>query len=111
MSIDKRATKRVPVKLKVDWKSESTFLFENATNISEQGIFIKTDQLLKKGTILNLQFAIPDSKQKVQAEGKVVWINKGEGSKGMGIQFTKLSDVDRETILALVKRIAVLESK
>ena len=48
----------------------------------------------------------------MKIKGSVIWINarKDANSKpGMGIQFMDLSDRDKERLLQLVKRIAVLE--
>jgi uncharacterized protein (TIGR02266 family) len=104
----------VPIKLKVDWKSEGNFLFENATNISEHGIFIETNDPMPPGTMIDLQFALPDAKQKIEVLGEVAWTNPVRPQKnanlnpGMGIRFVNLKEIDKETILSLVKRIAVL---
>lgn len=112
---EQRASKRVPLALKVDWRSEGTFLFENATNISEHGIFIETPSPMKIGTVLDLEFSLPDSKAKIKTTGEVAWINPVRSktqenlNPGMGIRFLNLSEVDRETILTLVKKIAVLD--
>jgi len=102
------------VSMKVDWQAEGNFLFENATNISEHGIFIETKKPLDPGTKLNLQFKIPDSKTNVEVLGEVIWTNpvRPEAGKnhnpGMGVRFVNLSEIDRETILSLIKRLAVL---
>ncbi len=111
---DKRTSTRVPVKMKVDWKSEGNFLFENATNISEHGIFVESDDPMKAGTMLNLQFSLPDvPKKKIDVLGEVIWTNPVRRDRsavhnpGMGIRFVDLKDIDRETILSLIKRIAV----
>lgn len=111
---DKRQAKRVPLSLKVDWAAEGNFLFENATNISEHGIFIETKKLMDPGTMINLQFKVPDTGKKMEVLGEVIWVNPvrpGAGENhnpGMGIRFVNLRDIDRETILSLVKRLAVL---
>ncbi len=112
---NKRQAKRVTTKhLKVDWASEGNFLFENATNISEHGIFIETKKPMDPGTRINLQFQVPDTSEKLEVMGEVIWTNPmrpeaGENhNPGMGIRFVNLRDIDRETILSLVKRLAVL---
>jgi type IV pilus assembly protein PilZ len=111
---EKRRAQRVPLSLKVDWRSEGNFLFENATNISEHGIFIETKKLMDPGTRINLEFTLPDSAQKMEILGEVIWTNpvRPESDQnhnpGMGIRFLNLRDIDRETILSLVKRLAVL---
>ncbi|MCB0271963.1 MAG: TIGR02266 family protein [Bdellovibrionales bacterium] len=111
---DKRISTRLPIKFQVDFHSDGHFLIEYATNISEHGIFIQTNQPLKKGTVLELEFLIPDSNQKVKAIGKVVWVNpyrknsEKNYNPGMGVQFENLSDIDRETLLTSIKKVAVL---
>jgi type IV pilus assembly protein PilZ len=112
---DKRTSKRIPIKLKVDCERQGNFLFENATNISEHGIFIETDQPMDPGTMLNLQFTLPHASEKVEVLGEVIWTNPlrpGPASEnpnpGMGIRFVNLKEIDKETILSLVKRLAVL---
>ena len=111
---DLRKSERLPAKLQVDCKSEGIFMFENATNISEHGVFIHTQKPLKEGTSIETQFAIPESKDKITVVGKVMWVNpmRKEDEKnynpGMGIRFENLSEVDREILLNSIKRIAVL---
>ena len=56
---ERRESPRVPVDIRVDYKSEDTFLFASITNISEMGIFIETRTPLPKGTQLNLEFELP----------------------------------------------------
>ena len=98
---EKRKTARVPVLFKVDWKSEGTFLFENATNISEQGIFIETKEPMPTGTTIGLQFTLPDTTKAIKVLGKVAWINpvrqKADANynPGMGIRFENLSEIDK----------------
>ena len=111
---NRRKRKRVPTKLKVDWRAEGNFLFENATNISEQGIFIETVKPMQPGTMIDLQFTIPDSRKKIDVLGEVVWTNPVREkvddnlNPGMGIRFVNLKEVDKEIILSLIKRLAVL---
>jgi len=111
---EKRKHPRVPVKFKVDWKSEGNFLFENATNISEHGIFVETKEMLPMGTLISLQFTLPDTTKKIDVLGKVAWLNPLRAKQdanynpGMGIRFENLTEIDRDTILSLIKRIAVL---
>ncbi|MEZ4705131.1 MAG: TIGR02266 family protein [Bdellovibrionota bacterium] len=114
MSKEQRSVKRVPFKLKVDYKAEGNFLYENATNISEHGIFIETKKPLKPGTVLQLQFTLPESRKTLKVMGMVKWINPFRENAdenynpGMGVQFESLGDIDREMLLNAIKRIAVL---
>lgn len=111
---EQRTTNRVPVKLQVDCQSEGHFLIENATNISEHGVFVHTNKPMKQGTIVELQFTIPESKEKLKVRGEVMWINpvRAEADKnynpGMGVRFEKLDEIEKQTLMAAIKRIAVL---
>ena len=111
---DNRVTKRIPVRLQVDCHYEGNFLFENATNISEHGIFIETREPKLPGTMISLQFNLPEEDKKIEVLGEVLWVNPyraGSGkdyNPGMGIKFVNLKEVDRDKILSMVKRIAVL---
>lgn len=111
---EQRSSRRVPLKLKVDWKAEGTFLYENATNISEHGIFVETNEPLAPGTMIDLQFTLPEANAKIEVLGEVAWANplrpakKDNLNPGMGIRFVNLKELDKETILSLIKRIAVL---
>jgi uncharacterized protein (TIGR02266 family) len=111
---DKRVSKRVPSKFRVDYKSEGHFLIEHATNISEHGIFVETDKPLKKGSEIELEFSLPETRKKMKVMGVVMWVNRTRKNAdqnynpGMGIRFINLNDIDRETLMAAIKRIAVL---
>lgn len=114
MSKEQRTSNRVPVKLQVDCSSEGHFLFEKATNISEHGVFIHTDKPMKQGTLIELQFTLPDAEDKLKVLGMVMWINpvrKDEEKNynpGMGVRFENLNEINKEILLNAIKRIAVL---
>ena len=62
--------------------------------VSESGAFIDSDLLLPVGLELELQFDIPGGYQ-VAAGGRIVRVNDQRGSAGMGLQFDRLSQIDR----------------
>jgi len=113
-SKERRIRKRIPISVKVDYEYEGNFLFENATNISEQGIFIETTEPKEPGTEIRLQFQLPESSKKIEVLGEVIWVNPYRAGSakdinpGMGIRFKNLKELDKDKILSLVKRIAVL---
>ena len=113
-SKDQRTSDRVLVKLQVDCSSEGHFLFENATNISEHGVFIHTTEPMKPGTKIELQFTLPETKEKLKVLGEVMWVNpirKDEEKNvnpGMGVKFANLNEINRDILLNAIKRIAVL---
>lgn len=111
---DRRQHERYPTELSVDYGSGETFLFAYITNISEMGIFIRSDDPAPVGTRLRLRFADDDGAP-LSIEGEVVWVNplRTDGDNvnpGMGIRFQDLSLEVRERIVSLVRAIAYLSN-
>ncbi len=106
----KRIAKRVPATIPVDFRSGDKAAAGFILNISETGLFINyTSENLKTEDILHLTFPLPSDDDVIEAEGKVVWLNKSEGNtgtlfKGFGVHFTKIKPDDREKIATLVKK-------
>jgi Tfp pilus assembly protein PilZ len=75
-------------------------------DLSVGGAFVRSDLLFEVGEELGLTFTLPDGKH-VHARGRVVRVARDtgdEGIAGMGIEFVRLTDPDRDAILALVTR-------
>jgi uncharacterized protein (TIGR02266 family) len=102
--------KRVPTTIPVEFRSGDTSAAGFILNLSETGLFINySNKILKTGDTLYLTFPLPSNDDVIKAEGKVVWLNKFEGSgdaffKGFGIHFTKIKPDDREKIANFLKR-------
>lgn len=111
-SPNRRSYERFPTSISVDYGSGDTFLFSYVDNISEMGIFIRTDTPSPIGTPMTLRFS-HDSTGSLEIEGEVAWINpvKIDGDNpnpGMGVQFTNLTPELREQVVELVKTVAYL---
>jgi type IV pilus assembly protein PilZ len=109
--LERRRNDRFDVTWQVDCETEDTFLYAYITNISEMGIFVKTDKPLPVGTQLVLRFAPPTAEESFVLNGIVQWINPvrplGENlNPGMGIRFQSLDLPDRERIVEAVRTIA-----
>lgn len=107
---DKRRAPRIPIQLKVDVESPNNhYLFEYSTNLSQNGIFIQTTDPEEPGTLVNIQFSLPDN-HIIRTRGEVIWVNglDEEDEPGMGIKFIGISDEDRDSILAALKKLAIL---
>jgi type IV pilus assembly protein PilZ len=109
--LERRRNDRFDVTWQVDCETEDTFLYAYITNISEMGIFVKTDKPLPVGTQLVLRFAPPSAQETFVLNGIVQWINPvrplGENlNPGMGIRFMSLDLPDRERIVEAVRTIA-----
>ena len=112
--IERRQYERFEISISVDYSSGDTFLFSYIQNISEMGIFIRTDNPQPVGTVLELRFA-PDGQTSMELLGEVTWINPyrpfGDNlNPGMGVRFRDLSAELRERIVSLVRTVAYLRT-
>ncbi len=108
---DRRAADRVDVVWSVDCETEDTFLYASITNISELGIFVRTQQPLMVGTELTLRFAPPGVAEPFVLTGVVQWVNPlkvlAENlNPGMGVRFVGLTAEHRERIVEAIHTIA-----
>jgi len=112
---DRRVHTRYETSIAVDYASGDTFLFAYLQNISEMGIFIRTDSPLNVGTRLTLRFHVDEAAPLV-LEGEVTWINPYRESgdnlnPGMGVRFSELSPDRREQVVELVRTVAYLNEE
>ena len=112
--IERRQFERFETSIMVDYSNGETFLFSYIQNISEMGIFIRTDEPLPVGTSLELRFA-PAGQTPIELPGEVTWVNPvrplGDNiNPGMGVRFRELDPDARERVVDLVRTIAYLRS-
>lgn len=112
---DRREHTRYDTSIAVDYASGDTFLFAYLQNISEMGIFIRTNEPLSVGTELRLRFHV-DEGDPLVLDGEVTWINPykhtGENlNPGMGVRFKDLTPEGREQVVALVRTVAYLRDE
>jgi uncharacterized protein (TIGR02266 family) len=105
---DKREHPRALVKIEIEFKEVVDFITSYMLNISNGGLFIKTDEAFPLDTIVLLRFTMPGDPQPIETEGKVVWCNtkggKGYFPKGMGIKFLQLNPAAVEKIKIFVEK-------
>ena len=109
---ERREHERFDTELSVDWTSGENFLFSYITNISEMGIFVRSDDPVPIGTLLRVRFGL-EGADPLELEGEVVWINplRADGDNlnpGMGVRFTQITPDQRERIVDIVRTIAYL---
>ena len=109
---ERREYHRYDTSIAVDYANGDTFLFAYLKNISEMGIFIRSNEPQAVGTRLKLRFHVDDGDPLV-LDGEVTWINpyrqKGENiNPGMGVRFIELTPDLREQVVALVRTVAYL---
>jgi c-di-GMP-binding flagellar brake protein YcgR len=67
-------------------------------DLSEGGAFLKSDLLLEEGEIVNVDITLPGG-QGIKATARVVRTSQDQNSGGMGIQFVRLAESDRKSLL------------
>jgi type IV pilus assembly protein PilZ len=112
---ERRSHERFDTSIQVDYASGDTFLYAYITNISEMGIFIRSESPAARGTALTLRFAAPGGAA-LEIPGVVAWVNPvrpgGENpNPGMGIRFLDLALETREHVVALVRTVAYLHDE
>jgi uncharacterized protein (TIGR02266 family) len=114
--VERREWHRILVDLEVDYSNSDNFLFAYIRDISETGIFIRTNEPEKPGTLLNLRFMPNDgNRQLLQLEGEVLWVNTvREGdpdniNPGMGVKFVGLAPENRYRLIEYIKTFAYLD--
>lgn len=114
MSSERREYERYDVNIDVNYAEGENFLFSYVENISEMGIFIRSDSPLAIGTLLKMKLGKGD--EVIEIQGRVVWVNpvKADGDNpnpGMGVEFEELSDEMRNKVVDLVRTVAYLNDK
>lgn len=98
-----RREPRIPKTLSISYKDKSTFLKAYTGNISNGGLFIKTNSPLPKGEMFFLKLQLPDISGPLKIKCTVAWTNKQEEGKnnqplGMGIQFMEFNKGDDQVL-------------
>ena len=103
---DRRRTRRLPIKVLVEYECMQDFLVDYTANISIGGMFIKTDSPLELGTRFRLRFKLPDREQPIDTIAVVRWKlppeEAGPMTAGMGIKFDELSPQDQAAVERLL---------
>ena len=99
----------IPVVVRAEGNKIQAGVRLDTTDLSEGGLFLRSDLLFEVGEDLTLEIQLGDGKVAV-AHGRVAWVTRDSGQKaaaGMGIEFARLSMHDRralaDTLHALTK--------
>jgi uncharacterized protein (TIGR02266 family) len=80
----------------------------NTADLSEGGVFLRSDLLFEVGESLSLEIPLAAG-ETLAARGRVAWVTRGGGGEtpaGMGIEFEKLSAQDRRRLTQSLQRLA-----
>jgi uncharacterized protein (TIGR02266 family) len=109
MTRDRREFKRAPMSGGVKLFSWGTLKPAEAAQISANGIFVRTPEVLPEGTMVTLRLALPGLHRAITVLGRVVRTVKGGlfAAPGMGIRFLDLLPSEREVVVGYVSRRAI----
>lgn len=102
MSQDKRRHTRTPLNLLVQFKFENydKFVEGFSRDLSEGGVFIKTQKTQPVGTTLFIQVLLNNGARLVEAMTRVVRVEEGVG---MGLEFQALDDRSLQLVRDVVQ--------
>jgi type IV pilus assembly protein PilZ len=111
-----RLHKRTTVSLKISLQEDGDDISINfsVVDISEGGLFVKSNILWEPGQIFFLNFVLPGSDDEISVKGEVARSedkyflffteDQTDPIPGMGLKFVDLSDDDRERIKAFIEQ-------
>ena len=76
---ERRASPRVTTKIEIKFGDTGALIKSYMINVSNGGLFIKTDKPFNLDTLILLKFSLPDDPDSIEIEGKVVWSNPKGG--------------------------------
>lgn len=87
-----RRHRRQTVRILVDYQSDRGTGCNYATTLGAGGLFIESEEPLRRGTLVKLRFRLPHSEDLHELEGRVSWVRDGVSgdrtlAPGMGVQF------------------------
>jgi len=102
---------RAGANIKISFKKARDFFRAYTANIGSGGLFVRTTKNLPEGSLLNLEFNLPNSNQVIHTKGKVAWarskeISSEEMPPGMGIEFVDMKPDNKKLLnnyIALLK--------
>jgi Tfp pilus assembly protein PilZ len=108
-----RKSALIPVVVRAEGNKIQAGVRIDTTDLSEGGLFLRSDLLFEVGEDLTLEIPIGEGKVTV-ARGRVAWVTRGTGKKaaaGMGIEFARLSAHDRRALAASLRALAKSDSE
>lgn len=97
-----RKEERTQKSLSVAFKDRQSFVRAFTSNISNEGLFIRTDSPLKEGEQFSLKLQLPDFSEPIRAKCEVVWARKQQQTEkrppGMGVKFCGLAEAHKRLL-------------
>ena len=97
-----RKVDRTQKSLSVAFKDRRSFVRAFTGNISNDGLFIRTDSPLKKGEQFSIKLQLPDFSEPIRATCEVVWAREHKEAEnrppGMGVKFCELTEAHKRLL-------------
>ncbi len=105
MSIDRRRHPRLRLEVPVDIDQGHHLYLGNTADISDGGIFVRTDAPIRVGASVRLH--LTSGHHVITVIGRVAWRRRPEAGAvaGIGVQFTEMSPHARATLRALMREL------
>jgi hypothetical protein len=102
VSYSRRFTSRIetPEGVWVYWSSDGRDDSARVRNLSLGGLFVETSQSRRVGSTIKLDFLVQEGQIRADAV-----VRRAEPSRGLGLKFTAVTDVDRPRLAALMNRL------
>lgn len=102
MTNDSRRNNRIKVPLDALVQTQDALYYAETRDLSEGGLSLSTRKPFPVGAQLRLVLGHPPRLPKINVEGVVRWLKKGEG---VGVEFTELATEHRLAITTFLKSI------
>lgn len=96
--MEKRRAHRIRVSLPASYSSPAISLDAMVSDLSCDGVFLRSEYLDSQGAAVNLRLQLPGAADAVRVEGEVVRIDETPLSSGMGIRFHRVPVTTRRRI-------------
>jgi uncharacterized protein (TIGR02266 family) len=96
---DQREHERQDVEIRVDWATGRMFVTDQTTNVSESGVFLRSETGLAPDSDIEMVLWLP-GRPPIRAIGHVVWSQEARAMPtgvmpGGGLRFTEMHSADR----------------
>lgn len=107
---DRRRHARHDVEIRVDWSTGRMFVSDQATNVSESGVCLRSESGLSPDSDVEMVLWLPGGAP-IRATGHVVWSQDARATPtgvmpGGGLRFTEMHSADRAMLREYLAELA-----
>jgi uncharacterized protein (TIGR02266 family) len=103
--VDKREQRRLPVRLRVTYTARQGRRINFTRDLSEEGIFVRSQELLELETRVRLLLVPPGEHKPIALSGTVSRYEDDPGERGMGIRLLFSDDQARTDYVSFVQKL------